>query len=187
METSRTGRRPEAVAQSSPDRHEEELHQAVRGRQKPVDEGGRAEGLGEVGHQRDDDAEAEQVEEDRQGHDPEAGAMSVLRANGPPAFRRLGRKPTLTSGVDGPDILPESGRDGGAGMKVEQAARSHIGKVRQRNEDAWSCWPSRERRRRRRAALLFGVADGMGGHPGGDVASALAVSVLADLGGSSCE
>jgi protein phosphatase len=69
-------------------------------------------------------------------------------------------------------------------MRVEHAARSHVGLVRQRNEDAWSAWPGREAGEAEGALFLFGVADGMGGHPGGDVASSSAVSVLHDLGPS---
>ncbi|WP_434607392.1 PP2C family protein-serine/threonine phosphatase [Pseudomonas sp. R1-7] len=52
------------------------------------------------------------------------------------------------------------------------AARTDIGKVRQRNEDAFLECPKRG---------LWAVADGMGGHSGGDIASQLIVANLADL------
>ncbi len=50
------------------------------------------------------------------------------------------------------------------------AARTHIGKVRASNQDALLVLPG--------AFGVFGVADGMGGHKAGDVASKMAVSVV---------
>jgi len=52
------------------------------------------------------------------------------------------------------------------------AARTDPGKVRARNEDAFLASPQQG---------LWVVADGMGGHQGGDIASKLIVASLADL------
>lgn len=52
------------------------------------------------------------------------------------------------------------------------AARTDAGKVRERNEDAFLDCPQHG---------LWVVADGMGGHQGGDIASQLIVASLADL------
>ena len=56
-------------------------------------------------------------------------------------------------------------------MKLEVAATSDTGLIRSRNEDSFLVRPEKR---------LFAVADGMGGHVAGEIASALAVAALDD-------
>jgi serine/threonine protein phosphatase PrpC len=60
-------------------------------------------------------------------------------------------------------------------MFFEQAVRSHAGCRRKNNEDAFLCRPD---------VGLWAVADGMGGHAAGDVASALVIQQLANVTGT---
>lgn len=74
-------------------------------------------------------------------------------------------------------------------MKLEFAAETHLGLVRKRNEDAFGMKPSGIRGLVDEPSLLLAVADGMGGHPGGDRASLLAVRAAlepADSAEGSC-
>src|SRR6266511_4221226 len=59
-------------------------------------------------------------------------------------------------------------------MKVRVGAATDVGRARERNEDSLLAAPP-----------LYAVADGMGGHRGGNVASQLALTVLARLGDGS--
>jgi serine/threonine protein phosphatase PrpC len=52
-------------------------------------------------------------------------------------------------------------------IAIEAAGRTHVGLVRRRNEDAMYLGQS-----------LFVVADGLGGHPAGDIASTTAIETL---------
>ncbi|MBW2087285.1 MAG: hypothetical protein JRI54_14865 [Deltaproteobacteria bacterium] len=54
-------------------------------------------------------------------------------------------------------------------MKIEYAGQSDPGRVRENNEDTYLVLPEYG---------LFAVADGMGGHNSGEVASAMAVETL---------
>jgi protein phosphatase len=57
-------------------------------------------------------------------------------------------------------------------FKVLAAGRTDVGRRRQHNEDAFACEPE---------LALFVVADGMGGHAAGEIASELAVKSLSDF------
>lgn len=64
-------------------------------------------------------------------------------------------------------------------MKFTWASRSDVGKVRDHNED--SVWPAEDGTSE--DAVAVGVADGMGGHAGGEVASATALGTAMSVGG----
>ena len=65
-------------------------------------------------------------------------------------------------------------------VKVEFGAASHIGRVRQENQDSWGKFPPETLDVNHPKGLLFLVADGMGGHQGGKVASELAVRAVSE-------
>lgn len=63
-------------------------------------------------------------------------------------------------------------------MKLEVHGRSDPGLVRSRNEDAFAIWPTAVPSRP--SFVFCAIADGMGGHPGGDVASRTAVDTVTE-------
>lgn len=58
-------------------------------------------------------------------------------------------------------------------MNIEMITASHIGLIRERNEDALAC-----QQYQHADVSICVVADGVGGHPGGDIASQLAVDCI---------
>lgn len=61
-------------------------------------------------------------------------------------------------------------------MKFDAAATSEVGHVREANEDAYLC-----------GSTVFAVADGLGGHAAGEVASALGIAAVKGLDGQRFE
>lgn len=62
-------------------------------------------------------------------------------------------------------------------MYIEVFGESNIGKKRSKNEDSYVCYSFNNTQRPR---FLIAVADGMGGHTGGEIASALAIEGIKD-------
>jgi len=66
--------------------------------------------------------------------------------------------------------------------RIEVGVSTHVGRKRDKNEDSFACYtldghemlPTRN-------GGLFAVADGLGGHMGGEIASKLAVKILGDF------
>jgi protein phosphatase len=63
-------------------------------------------------------------------------------------------------------------------MKLEAASLTDTGQVRPNNEDAFGHFQPESEDERREKGCLFLVADGMGGHRGGEIASDLAVKTI---------
>jgi protein phosphatase len=66
-------------------------------------------------------------------------------------------------------------------MKLEFASLSVIGRVRQKNEDAVGRYQPEDEKELAEKGSIFVVADGMGGHRGGEIASELAVETVISL------
>jgi serine/threonine protein phosphatase PrpC len=66
-------------------------------------------------------------------------------------------------------------------MKISWATATDMGRVRDNNEDA--VWPS-PGAGESSATIVVAVADGMGGHAGGEIASTTAIETAARVGGS---
>lgn len=64
------------------------------------------------------------------------------------------------------------------GFAITASFRSDIGRHREVNEDCWLLEQPREEATMKQKGILALVADGMGGHAAGDVASKLAASVI---------
>jgi protein phosphatase len=62
-------------------------------------------------------------------------------------------------------------------VKLDIHYRTHVGKVRQSNEDAFTVWTPGDDSDQ----VFLAVADGMGGHPGGEIASKIAVDAAREM------
>lgn len=66
-------------------------------------------------------------------------------------------------------------------MKLEFASLTDIGQVRQKNEDSVGRYQPDDEQELADKGTIFVVADGMGGHRGGEIASELAVETIVSL------
>jgi protein phosphatase len=64
---------------------------------------------------------------------------------------------------------------------LEFAQLTDLGLVRERNEDSFGYWESENEEEFQRKGRLAVVADGMGGHEGGEMASEIAVQTLCEI------
>lgn len=72
--------------------------------------------------------------------------------------------------------LNDDGREVWGGFELAIAGTSHVGRVRKSNQDSFDRFDDAER-----DEILLVVADGMGGHRGGETASRMAVGTLGKL------
>lgn len=63
-------------------------------------------------------------------------------------------------------------------MEVELAHSTNVGRIRDHNEDAFGSWTPETRALKRSHGWLLALADGVGGHDFGEVASAIAIETL---------
>jgi protein phosphatase len=66
-------------------------------------------------------------------------------------------------------------------MKLEFASLTDVGQIRQKNEDATGRYQPEDDEQLAEKGAIFVVADGMGGHRGGEIASELAVEAVVSL------
>jgi serine/threonine protein phosphatase PrpC len=72
--------------------------------------------------------------------------------------------------------LNDEGRESWGKFELSTAGSTHVGRIRKANQDAFDRFDAPER-----GEILLVVADGMGGHRGGEVASRMAVGTLGKL------
>ena len=114
-------------------------------------------------------------EPETRGAGPRAMFVVTENASGPPDCNHRGRSKTrgpLTTRGDGMWIHHDDMRDERAAMKLVCAGMTDVGNVREHNEDDFYVSEGEE-------ALCI-VADGMGGHRSGEVASALAIKAIVE-------
>lgn len=72
--------------------------------------------------------------------------------------------------------LNDEGREVWGGFELGIAGATHVGRIRKVNQDAYDRFDDPER-----GEILLVIADGMGGHSGGEVASRMAVGTMGKL------